>query len=80
MKLGARIFRNNENCVAGYYKKKKSHEHGLQKIYTRLQLPKKKKKKSYAFFKIFSFLEMSELMHYSRKIVNYICAAGAALL
>ena len=25
----AMVFRNNENCEAGYYKKKKSHEHGL---------------------------------------------------
>ena len=27
----AMVFRNNENCEAGYYEKKKSHEHGLQK-------------------------------------------------
>ena len=55
----------------------------VYKKYTRgynYKQTKKKKKKSYAFFKIFSFLEMSELMHYWRKIVNYICAAGAALL
>ena len=53
----------------------------VYKKYTRgYNYKQKKKKKSYAFFKIFSFLEMSELMHYSRKIVNYICAAGAALL
>ena len=34
----AMVFRKNENCEAGNYKKKKSHEHGLQKyiyIYTR---------------------------------------------
>ena len=26
----AMVFRKNENCEAGIYKKKKSHEHGLQ--------------------------------------------------
>ena len=42
----AMVFRKNENCEAGNYKKKKSHEHGLQKyIYTHEVRIKKKKKK-----------------------------------
>ena len=43
----AMVFRKNENCEAGNYKKKKSHEHGLQKyIYIHeVRIKKKKKKK-----------------------------------
>ena len=42
----AMVFRKNENCEAGNYKKKKSHEHGLQKyIYIHEVRIKKRKKK-----------------------------------